>query len=105
MERLEQGRTRVVFHSKSGPLPVGREGKGYVMDFPARPSEPIAAPAGLDEALGATPVEVLGNEFNYMAVLESEQCVRALTPDMAAVARLGRPGIIVTAAGEALTIS
>jgi PhzF family phenazine biosynthesis protein len=100
MERLEQGRTRVVFHSKSGPLPVGREGKGYVMDFPARPSEPIAAPAGLDEALGATPVEVLGNEFNYMAVLESEQCVRALTPDMAAVARLGRPGIIVTAAGE-----
>src|SRR5262245_58340244 len=42
MERLEPGRNRVVFHSASGPLQVSRTGADYVMDFPARPSEPIA---------------------------------------------------------------
>src|ERR1700759_3129095 len=34
MERLEPGRTSVVFRSASGPLTVNREGAAYVMDFP-----------------------------------------------------------------------
>src|ERR1700731_1694159 len=72
MERLEPGRTRVVFHSASGPLTVHRVGSGYVMDFPARPSKRIAPPPGLAEALGAVPVEVFGNAFNYLALLESQ---------------------------------
>ena len=38
MERLEPERSRVVFHSASGPLTVKRVAAGYVMDFPARPS-------------------------------------------------------------------
>jgi predicted PhzF superfamily epimerase YddE/YHI9 len=58
MERLEPGRTSVVFHSASGPLTVHRAGAGYVMDFPARPSERITPPAGLAEALGVVPIEV-----------------------------------------------
>ena len=41
MERLEPGRSTVVFRSASGPLTVNRVGAGYVMDFPARPSERI----------------------------------------------------------------
>src|SRR6204780_985206 len=44
MERLEPGRTSVVFHSASGPLTVHRAEAGYVMDFPARPSERITPP-------------------------------------------------------------
>ena len=31
-----------------------------------------------------------------MAVLESEQTLRKLAPDMAALARMDRPGVIVT---------
>ncbi len=58
MERLEPGRRNVIFHSGSGPLTVKRTDAGYVMDFPPRPSKPVAAPAGLSEALGTTPVEV-----------------------------------------------
>jgi PhzF family phenazine biosynthesis protein len=100
MERLEPGRERVVFHTASGPLPVSRAGRDYVMNFPARPSAPVAAPAELHEALATVPVEVLLNDFNYMAVLASPQSVRELTPDMAAVARLDRPGLIVTAPGD-----
>jgi PhzF family phenazine biosynthesis protein len=99
MERLEPNRTVVVFDSLSGELTVTRSATGYVMDFPARPSERGAEPPGLADALGVVPVEVVVNSFNYMAVLESAEVVRAVAPDMAAVARLDRPGVIVTAPG------
>jgi PhzF family phenazine biosynthesis protein len=100
MERLEPGRSRVVFHSASGPLTVTRVDTKYVMDFPVRLSEPVATPPELAEALGVAPIEVSVNAFNYMALLESAQVVGALTPDMAALARLDRDGVIVTARGD-----
>jgi PhzF family phenazine biosynthesis protein len=100
MERLEPGRERVVFHSASGPLTVTRAGAAYVMDFPARPSETIAPPPALIAALGVTPVEVTVNEFNYLAALETAGQVRQLAPDFAAIARLDRSGVIVTAQGD-----
>jgi PhzF family phenazine biosynthesis protein len=100
MERLEPRRNRVVFHSVSGPLTVDRSDGGYVMDFPARPSARVSTPPGLVEALGIVPVEVFANTFNYLALLESEQVLRALAPDMGALARLDRIGVIVTAPGD-----
>src|SRR5580704_7894060 len=100
MERLDPKRSKVIFHTASGPLTVERANAAYKMDFPARPSEPVPAPPGLAEALGVIPVEVFGNRFNYMAVLESVQTLRKLAPDMAALARLDRPGVIVTAEGD-----
>jgi len=100
MERLEPGRTTVVFHSASGPLTVRRTETGYVMEFPVRPSEPVPTPPGLAEALGVVPIEVFVNAFNYLALLEGPQVLRALAPDMAAVLRMDRPGVIVTAPGD-----
>lgn len=100
MERLEPARDTVVFHTASGALTVRRVGRGYAMDFPARPSQRVAAPAGLAEALGIAPVEVAANEFNYLALVESGSVLRSLAPEMAAVAALDRPGVIVTAPGE-----
>jgi len=100
MEKLEPQRESVVFHSASGPLPVRRVSAGYVMDLPARGSEPVTAPAELVAALGTEPVEVHVGAFNYMVVLPSEQTVTELTPDLPAIARLDRSGVIVTAAGS-----
>jgi PhzF family phenazine biosynthesis protein len=100
MERLEPGRSRVIFHSASGPLTVDRTDAGYVMDFPARPSEPVSTPPGLAEALGVVPVEVVADVFNYLALLKSAQVVRELAPDFPAIARLDRSGVIVTAPGD-----
>jgi PhzF family phenazine biosynthesis protein len=97
MERLEPRRDAVVFHSASGPLTVERTERGYVMDFPSRPSERVSIPPALAEALHTAPLEVFSNEFNYLALLESEMVLRALAPDMLALARLDRPGVIVTA--------
>jgi PhzF family phenazine biosynthesis protein len=100
MERLEPERRAVIFQSASGPLPVKRVDAGYLMDFPARLCEPAATVPGLTEALGAAPVELFLNSFNYLAVLESAQLVRRLAPNMAALARLDRSGVIVTAQGD-----
>ncbi|HWZ61330.1 MAG TPA: PhzF family phenazine biosynthesis isomerase [Gemmatimonadaceae bacterium] len=100
MERLEPARRSVIFHSASGPLTISRTDTGYVMDFPSRPSEQISSPLGLAVALGVVPVAVFVNTFNYMAVFENAQAIRDLAPDMAALARLDRPGVIVTARGD-----
>jgi PhzF family phenazine biosynthesis protein len=100
MERLEPERSTVVFHSLSGSLTVNPTKTGYVMDFPIRQSEQISTPPALAEALRIDPVEVFTNEFNYLALLESEQVLRALSPDMPALAQLDRPGVIVTAPGD-----
>jgi predicted PhzF superfamily epimerase YddE/YHI9 len=72
------------------------------MDFPARPSEPVSTPRGLAEALSVVPIEVFANAFNYMALLESAQVLRELAPDMAALARMDRSGVIVTAPGDGI---
>jgi len=100
MQRLSPQRRRVVFHSASGPLPVERAPAGYVMNFPARPSLPIATPDALVAALGVRPVEVVADRFNYLALLQSADQVRHLAPDAVAVARLDRDGVIVTAPGD-----
>ena len=101
MERLEPGRRRVVFHTASGPLTVDRTPTGYSMDLPARFSAGVEPPPGLNAALGVAPVEVVADKFNYLALLESAQAVRDLLPDFAAIARLDRGGVIVTASGDA----
>ena len=100
MERLEPGRQRVTFHSASGPLAVVRTSCGYAMDFPVRPFERVPAPAGLTGALGAAAVEVLADASNYTVLLENAQAVRSLAPDLAAIARFDRGGVVVTAEGD-----
>lgn len=100
MERLEPARRTVVFLTDSGPLAARRSQTGYVLDFPARDRVAIEPPPGLADALRTTAVEVFGNAFNYMAVLGSAATVRTLEPDIAAIARIDRSGIIVTAPGD-----
>jgi PhzF family phenazine biosynthesis protein len=100
MERLERGRMDVLFHSASGPLRVKKADVGYIMDFPARFSQRVPVPSNIQHALGVAPEEVFVNAFNYMVVLESAAVVRALSPDLAAIARMDRSGVIVTALGD-----
>jgi len=100
MERLEPARTCVVFQSPSGPLTVVRTDTGYRMDFPARPSRLVPAPPTLAGALGVVPIEVHDDTFNYIAVLAHANLVRALAPDLHALAQLDRAGVVVTAEGD-----
>jgi PhzF family phenazine biosynthesis protein len=100
LERLSPERDHVVFHTASGPLRVERKSSGYAMDFPARISDRIGMPAALIDVLGARPVEVQADRFNYLAVFQRADQVRELRPDFGAIARLDRTGVIVTAPGN-----
>ena len=87
------------FQSKSGVLKVTRDGARYALDFPSRPPRPVTPPAGLAEALGATPRAVLAAR-DLVCVFGSEADVAALTPDMAALARIDTFAVTATAPGN-----
>lgn len=100
-ERIEPARTEIAFLTRwSGTLVVRRHSTGYEMDFPSLPPTPVTPPPGLEAMLGATPSEVLANASNYLAVMDSATIVRELVPDLRAIARLDRAGLIVTAPGD-----
>ncbi len=102
---------------KSGRLIVEKKGDLFEMDFPSRPPTsklPAAADLPLEDALGGNdftlqgftgmlglaPTKVLGSEEDILAVLENEQRVRDLAPNLAALARMDCRGLIVTARGD-----
>ncbi len=95
---IEPSREEATFQTRSGPLAVRKQGKKYVMDFPAQPAQPVDPHAGLLEALGGSPAKVLAAR-DYLVVYESEQEVRDLDPDISALAEIDR-AVIVTAPGK-----
>lgn len=100
LSRLEPGRSEVHFRSASGVLSVRRDGERLALDFPSSPAAPIDAPPALLRALrGAAPRACLASR-DVVAVLESEEEVASLSPDLAAVRELDAQGLIVTAPGR-----
>jgi PhzF family phenazine biosynthesis protein len=96
----------VRFHTRSGILTVAHGQDGFEMDFPARPSQPCETPVGLLAALGLKGMGLktarVTKMRDYLVVIDQAEQVRALSPDIAALAKLdiGTSGAIVTAPGE-----
>jgi PhzF family phenazine biosynthesis protein len=99
MTELEPGRTHVRFRSQSGPLEVSREGDLLVLDFPSRPPRQVPIPEGLEAALGV-PVVSAWEFRDLVALLDSEEAVRNLDPDMTALMKLDAFAVAVTARGR-----
>ncbi len=89
----------ITFETNSGDLHVRRHGKLLEMDFPAQPPLACPAPDALIRGLGVRPAEVLVAE-DYLAVFDSEDIIRAVTPDHTLLSLLDRRGVIVTAPGR-----
>ena len=89
------------FHTHSGLLTVRATPDGaYEMNFPAERPTPIPVSPDLQAALGVKVVEAF-NAAYLVAILEDEDAVRRLNPDMAKVAHLptkSRAGQVVVAA-------
>lgn len=98
-EYLDRAAELVRFQTRSGELRVRRNGDLLTMDFPARPPQPCEPSPALATALGKTPRE-LGAARDYLAVFDTEDEVRALVPDMRALAALKQFAVIVTAPGR-----
>ncbi|MFN4089011.1 MAG: PhzF family phenazine biosynthesis protein [Alphaproteobacteria bacterium] len=99
-DRLEHRRQAVRFHTRSGVLTVRRDGPDLAMDLPANPPGTAGMIAGLAEALGDRPAELLETRDHYLAVFDSAARVRALDPDFGRLAALDRWAVIVTAPGD-----
>jgi PhzF family phenazine biosynthesis protein len=97
---LDPSRAEIRFESeRSGALTVTRAGDRLVMDFPSHPPGRRDDLGDVAGALGASPIETLAAR-DGVAVFETEQQVRALSPDMARVAALPVFGLIATAPGD-----
>lgn len=90
----------VEFASKSGPLRVKREADLLVLDFPADPVVPVAAPQLLVDALGREPVETYRGKTDYLVVFDAQAHVANLQPKLGDLAMVPARGIIVTAPGR-----
>ncbi|MGA2771920.1 MAG: PhzF family phenazine biosynthesis protein [Bryobacteraceae bacterium] len=84
------------FHTRSGLLLAGRRGDWIELDFPAKAGSPAEAPPDLLPALGVQARFVARNQFDYLVEVESEETLRAMTPDFTALRKVPVRGVIVT---------
>lgn len=99
MARLGWRDPQIRFYTHSGLLTVAAHEDGrLVLDFPARPPQPLDPLPGLAEALGASPLKLLVAR-DLICVLPDAESVRRLTPAMDAIAALPFFAVIATAPG------
>jgi PhzF family phenazine biosynthesis protein len=84
------------FSTLSGLLTADRDGDWIELDFPAEPDTAVEPPPNLIEALGVEPAYVGKNRLDYLVEVDSEERLRALTPNMALLRMLPSRGVIVT---------
>jgi len=92
---------RVRFSTRSGILPVRRDGDLLLLDLPASPVEEGQVP-GLLDALGLKDVPTFlgrGGNGSAIALLENEEQVRAVSPDFPVLRDIDRL-VMVTAPGD-----
>ena len=93
------------FHTRSGLLTARRDGDGWItLDFPAIASSDMTPPSDIVEVLGIAPTRVLRGAYDILCVTDSAATVRALAPNLYALARWDARGVIVTAPGDSANI-
>ena len=90
----------LTFTSQGGDLVVRRQGAMLELDFPARAPAPVAADKAVLQALGVPHADALLQSRDLIVVLQTEQQVRDLQPDFAALAAIDSFAICVTAPGD-----
>lgn len=89
------------FETMSGLLTVERKGDLYEMNFPSRSPQPVAVTPEMKQALGV-PVLEAHLSRDLMLVVESEEAVRDLSPNIVLLKQIPEAavGVIITAKGQ-----
>jgi PhzF family phenazine biosynthesis protein len=86
------------FHTRSGLLTADRRGEWIELNFPAKIAAEVDVPSDLLRALGVEQARFVGkNAFDYFVEIDTENAVRALSPDHSALRQFPVRGVIVTA--------
>jgi PhzF family phenazine biosynthesis protein len=88
------------FHTRSGLLTAARRGDWIELDFPSTPEEPIDAPEGLVDAVGAEPLYVGRSRFDFLFELTDEAAVRGVRPDFGRLRAFAARGVMVTSRAD-----
>lgn len=92
LEHAEQAR----FHTRSGLLTAELKRGLIWLDFPGLPETPVTPPSGLVEALGIEPLYVGRFASELLVEVGTEEQVRRLSPESAALRALSEEAVVVT---------
>lgn len=95
-EHLNYGADEILFHTKSGPLGVKKQGHLLEMDFPSRPPQAIPTDDLIEYAVGEKPLFV-GKSRDILVEVQSQEIVSNLKVNMDFICKLDCVGVIVTA--------
>jgi predicted PhzF superfamily epimerase YddE/YHI9 len=90
----------VAFSSRSGSLYVKEAGDILFLDFPADDISEVPAPEFLIEGLRSKPLEVYKGRDDYLVILEHQEDIISLSPDLSLVSKVPARGVIVSSPGH-----
>jgi PhzF family phenazine biosynthesis protein len=96
---LDYSAEKIRFQTREGDLFVERKVEELIMDFPTKTPVKCEMPDLLVKALGVEPLDLYTNE-DYVALLSSEDEVKAVSPDFNTMREIDTRGIIITAPGD-----
>jgi len=101
-EHLGYSKPKINFQTKSGKLIVTKTSSGFSMDFPASMPALLShdIPSDLIKALGNVKPQKIMAAFDYIIVLNNEDEVKNLTPDLSKWLNIDLRGVVVTAQGN-----
>lgn len=93
-----------LYHPTAGVLRIKHNNGFITLDFPVKTLEPYLIPSSfLIKGLGTVPREIYQyKKERILAVLETEDDIRQLNPDIQSLMQLEHRGIIVTAPGKSV---
>ena len=95
----EKAADKVVFTTLSGDLIVTRKNDMYEMEFPAYDLKPVAVTDDMEKALGVRPTAAFMAR-DLLCVIDDEDKVRSLTPDLEKIKEIDGLLLHVTARGK-----
>ena len=96
---VEKDAQQLVFTTLSGDLIVSRKGELYEMEFPAYELKPVPVTDAMEDALGVRP-RAAYMARDLLCVLDDEQTVRELNPDLEKIKEIDGLLVHVTARGK-----
>lgn len=101
-EHLGYVKAQINFQTKSGKLIVTKTHSGFSMDFPASIPTLVNSniPSELINGLGDVKPQKVMSAFDYIIVLNSEDEVKNLTPDLSKWLNIDLRGVVITAQGD-----
>jgi len=96
---FEKGAEKLVFTTLSGDLIVTKHGELLEMEFPAYELKPVTVTDAMEEAIGVCPTAAYMAR-DLLCVLDNEQAVRELVPDLDLVKQMDGLLLHVTARGK-----